>query len=198
MKPLYLSATPSLLTLNEVNWPETFPYRPDVSLTASHDGSELHLHFRVAEKAVRAVCAADREHAWEDSCVEFFFAPREDGMYYNLECTCTGKIYLCCGPDRHDRAFLPQEAYDAVRRSASLGEEPFGLLDKPAEWEVRLDIPASVFGLGSFNGLHARGNFYKCGDGLPERHFVSWAPIGTPKPDFHRPEFFGEIVFEEV
>ena len=25
-------------------------------------------------------------------------------------------------------------------------------------------------------------------------HYLSWSPIGTEKPDFHRPEFFGELV----
>ena len=26
-------------------------------------------------------------------------------------------------------------------------------------------------------------------------HYLSWMPIDTPKPDFHRPEFFGKINF---
>ncbi|MDE5921249.1 MAG: hypothetical protein K2G82_06535, partial [Paramuribaculum sp.] len=26
-----------------------------------------------------------------------------------------------------------------------------------------------------------------------EPHYLSWAPITTPQPDFHRPEFFGNI-----
>ena len=39
-----------------------------------------------------------------------------------------------------------------------------------------------------------RGNFYKCGDKTAHPHFVSWNPVGTPSPDFHRPEFFGELL----
>ncbi|WP_449033796.1 carbohydrate-binding family 9-like protein, partial [Prevotella sp.] len=26
-------------------------------------------------------------------------------------------------------------------------------------------------------------------------HFLSWNPIDLPAPDFHRPDFFGEIRF---
>ena len=40
------------------------------------------------------------------------------------------------------------------------------------------------------------GNFYKCADGTDSMHFVSWSPIPTAKPDFHRPEFFGILIFE--
>ncbi len=179
-----------------LNWPEAFPYRPEAEFDLCHDGGELHLRFRVKEDAVRAVCAADREHAWEDSCVEFFFDPHGDGTYYNLECTCIGKLYLCRGEGRHGREFLPEAAYAAIRRRCSLGTEPFGLREAPTAWEVELDVPASVFGLETFNGLHARGNFYKCGDRLPVPHYLTWAPITTPKPDFHRPEYFDTLIFE--
>lgn len=178
-----------------LNWPEAFPYRPEVSFDIFHTGDALHLTFRVQEQAVRAVCAADREHVWEDSCVEFFFVPREDGLYYNLECTCTGKLYLCRGEGRHGRETLPEWAYSGILRRPSLGTEPFGLLEEPTAWELALVIPASTFGLETFSGLHARGNFYKCGDRLPVPHYVSWAPIATPKPDFHRPEYFDELFF---
>ena len=178
-----------------LNWPEAFPYRPEVSFDIFHTGDALHLTFHVQEQAVRAVCAADREHAWEDSCVEFFFAPREDGLYYNLECTCTGKMYLCRGEGRHGREPLSEAAYAAVLRRPSLGTAPFGLREEPTAWELALDIPASTFGLESFTGLRARGNFYKCGDRLPVPHYLSWAPIATPKPDFHRPEYFEELIF---
>ena len=178
-----------------VNWPEVFPYRPEAGFRIWHSGDCLHLVFHVREDAVRAVCAADREHAWEDSCVEFFFAPRADGLYFNLECTCTGKLYLCVGSGRHGREFLPETAYSGISRRPSLGREPFGLRKEPTEWEVALDIPAATFGLAGFAGLHARGNFYKCGDLLPAPHYLSWAPVGTPKPDFHRPEYFDTITF---
>ena len=178
-----------------LNWPEAFPYCPEVSFDICHSGDALHLHFHVREQAVRAVCAADREHAWEDSCVEFFFAPREDGRYSNLECTCTGKLYLCRGAERHGREDLPEQAYAGIVRRPSLGTEPFGLREAPTAWDLALDIPASTFGLETFAGLQARGNFYKCGDRLPVPHYLSWAPIGTPKPDFHRPEYFDRLIF---
>ncbi len=178
-----------------LNWPEDFPYRPEVSFSLGHSGETLHLCFQVREQAVRAVCAADGDPVWQDSCVEFFFAPREDGIYYNLECSCTGRLLLCEGSGRQGRRSLPEQAYAGIRRRCSLGTEPFGLREEPTAWSVALDIPAATYGLADFGGLRARGNFYKCGDGLPVPHYLSWAPVRTPKPDFHRPEYFDSIVF---
>lgn len=184
--------------LDCVNWPEDFPYRPETLFDLSHSGDEMHLHFAVREDAVRAVLSSDRDHVCEDSCAEFFFAPFEDGLYYNIECSCIGTLSICCGRGRSDRQELPLRAYESVRRRSTLGSAPLGLIDHPLEWELWLDIPASVFtfhDIKSFSGLHSSGNFYKCGDKLPVPHYLTWAPVRTPKPDFHRPEFFDTINF---
>ena len=196
---MLVTQEPLIQTLGCVNWPDEFPDRPEVVFDMRCDGDEILLHFRVREDVTRAVCAADREPVWEDSCVEFFFAPAGDGLYYNFECSCTGKLWLCCGRGRENRIFLPDEAYSAVRRRSSLGSEPFGLREGGVSWELTLTIPAEALAfhrLHSFGGLHARGNFYKCGNMLPRRHYLSWAPVRTPSPDFHRPEFFAPIDFQ--
>ena len=195
---MLVTKEPLIRTLGCVNWPDEFPDRPEVVFDMRCDGDEILLHFRVREDVTRAVCAADREPVWEDSCVEFFFAPAGDGLYYNFECSCTGKLWLCCGRGRENRIFLPDEAYSAVRRRSSLGSRPFGLMET-GEWELELAIPARALAfhrLDSFRGLRAKGNFYKCGNKLPRRHYLSWAPVRTPAPDFHRPEFFDDIVFD--
>ena len=40
-----------------------------------------------------------------------------------------------------------------------------------------------------------RGNFYKCGDLTQREHYLSWNRVACAEPDFHRPEFFGELEF---
>jgi len=40
------------------------------------------------------------------------------------------------------------------------------------------------------------GNFYKCADETSTPHYVSWSEISTAAPDFHKPEFFGELNFQ--
>ncbi len=165
-----------------------------------HDSKTIHLVFHVDEPSVRGVCTADGQNVWEDSCVEFFFAPYDDGIYYNIECSCTGKLLMASGTGRNDRCALPPESYALVRRHASLGEEAFGLRLERTSWDLALDIPAAVFARHEVSGLElldkASGNLYCCGNKLPERHYLSYAPVHTNSPDFHRPEFFEKMIFE--
>jgi len=51
--------------------------------------------------------------------------------------------------------------------------------------------------IGSLGGKTVRANFYKCGDELQTPHFLSWNPVRTERPDFHRPDFFGVLEFEQ-
>lgn len=184
-------------SVENVNWPEEFPYRPDFKFAVAHDGKNIFIHYKVSEKTSRAVAQEDCGRVWEDSCVEFFFAPDADG-YYNFECTCIGKLLIAYGADRHERQQAPKEALESVHRWASIGD---GTFEEKAcgPWEVALVIPASALfkhNIVDFCSLKAKANFYKCGDLLSTPHFISWAPIQTKTPDFHRPEFFAEIEFD--
>ena len=186
-----------------VNWPDGFPYRPDVFFRTAHNGEELFLEFRVSEQSARAVTDTDQGPVWKDSCVEFFAAiPGGEGnpageAYYNFECNCIGRLLLHHGI-KGDRKPAPEETVRSVRRWSSLGDRPFAEKG-PLSWSLVEIIPAGAFfkdrpeGLG---GMRMRANFYKCGDDLAVPHFLSWAPVRTAKPDFHVPAFFGRLVFE--
>ncbi|MDE6703520.1 MAG: hypothetical protein K2K00_07575 [Muribaculaceae bacterium] len=182
--------------IENVNWTD-YPYCPEVRFRIAHTGDSLLLNYRVTEDAVRAAAQADNGPVWEDSCVEFFIT--FDGCrYQNVECNCVGTVLSAVGPDRGHREFLTQELLDGIKRHSSLNSVNLPSAG-PVSWEVSLIIPVATyraFGLKSFSGITARCNFYKCGDRLPTPHFLSWNPIGTPSPDFHCPEYFGEIRFE--
>ena len=45
-------------------------------------------------------------------------------------------------------------------------------------------------------GMGIKTNFYKCGEKTEYIHFALWNGPFTEKPDFHRPEFFKEIVLD--
>ena len=47
-----------------VNWPEAYPYKPEVEFAAVHTGDALLLHYRVEEQSVRAVARQDHENIW--------------------------------------------------------------------------------------------------------------------------------------
>lgn len=181
-----------------VNWAE-FPYQPEVKFRAAHTGDAILLHYQVTEASVRAVALADDGRVWEDACVEFFLSPEGNDFYYNFECNCATKLLLHGGPAGGERPTASEEVLKSVKRWSSLGTEPFEERVGECTWEVALVIPASAIfrhEIETFNGKTMRANFYKCGDKLQTPHFLSWAPIELPKPKFHCPEFFGELVFE--
>ena len=187
-------------TLDALNWPDSYPYKPDVRFAAAHTSDAVLLHFKVREQSVLAHCSSDRESVWQDSCVEFFLSPEPgDGLYYNFEFNCIGRMYACVGPDRNSRQFLPESAYAAIKRASSLGETAFEERLGECEWDLSAIVPVSCLvrhDIASLDGLQMSGNFYKCGDHLSVPHFVSYAPINVPKPDFHRPDCFCKLVFE--
>lgn len=194
-----LAAGITYTPVSNVNWPESYPYKPKVEFAAAHTGDALLLHYRVEEQSVRAVAQKDHEHIWEDACAEFFIMPAADGIYYNFECNCTGKLLVAAGKDRNERTPAPAEVMQSIDRWASLGTKPFDTREEPTKWELALRIPVTAFfqhDFSRFDGLKATGNAYKCGDNLPVPHFISWNPIKTKSPDFHRPDFFGQMIFE--
>jgi hypothetical protein len=63
-------------------------------------------------------------------------------------------------------------------------------------WSLSVEIPFGILGIDAAALPQAlEGNLYKCADATSKPHYVSWNPIETKSPDFHRPEFFGEMRF---
>jgi len=182
--------------IDTVNW-ETYPYCPKVAFRIAHNNEAILLNYQVNESDIKAICDQDNGRIWEDSCVEFFVSFGEH-LYYNIECNCIGKILIGESIDNgKDRMRLPENLLEKVDRWSSLGNSPVENLS--GDWEVSLVIPIEIFYphiTGTFGNVKAKGNFYKCGDLLQTPHFLSWNPIQNEKPNFHLPEFFGELLFE--
>ncbi len=182
------------------NWPAEFPYAPEVSFRMFHTGSMLMLRYEVAEKYTAARVTEDNGEVWTDSCAELFIAPDNTG-YYNIEATCIGKILISNRKSRTEGVVpATQEVMDKVVRTPSLGSEPFEERTGDNRWTLTLAIPPQALfrhEIKDWSGLKVRMNLYKCGDSLSEPHFLSWQPIATENPDFHRPEYFTEVEFEK-
>lgn len=182
------------------NWDGEYPYAPRAEFRIARHSSDILLDYRVGERHVRAMARHDGGRVWEDSCCEFFCSPTDGGPYYNIECNCAGVLLVGAGRGRHHREAAPAEVLGGISRWSSLGTEQFDTREAPALWRLSLVIPIGTFfrhNIGELSGRDFRANFYKCGDRLPEPHFVSWCPIDSPQPDFHRPEYFGTLHFAE-
>lgn len=156
-----------------------------------YNEEKLFVHLSAAERNIRAEYTKPLSPVHEDSCLEFFFKLNGTENYFNFEINPNGCPCIQFGPDRSLRLDLVKRNYDVyfdIRTNRTVDG-----------WEVFYQIPLSFFRL-FYPEYRLSGdlwvNLYKCGDRTPSPHFLSWAPIDLPKPDFHCPVFFQKIEFE--
>ena len=172
-------------------------YKPRVEARLGWSGKSLYVRFRVGEKRAPVRYTKFQDPVYKDSCVEFFvdMFPEKRLGYVNFEMNAAGVLLAAFGPDRDHRKPLWPE--DLAGMSVITGESLWPEVGD--SWHVEYSLPlglfAKLYGEGIRPGHRAAANFYKCGDETAMPHYGAWSPVGTPSPDFHRPEFFGELVF---
>ncbi len=176
-----------------INW-DSYPYKPIVAFDIARTDLNLYIRFFVKGNSLKALYAEDGSPVYTDSCVEFFMQKEGDSKYMNFEFNCIGTCDASLRVSRDEKESLSPEQYQSIRRLSSLDKTTFSEKKGIHSWELIVAIPFSVMGLDPKSlPEKIKGNFYKCADDTEFPHFVSWNPIGTENPDFHRPEFFGEI-----
>jgi hypothetical protein len=183
-------------SIDVLNWKETFPYRPVVVFDIARGAEELYIHYFVRGLSVRAVSDRDGAYVHPDSCVEFFMRRDGEMNYINFEFNCIGTCYSARHRTRTDSTPLAADEYHSIRRYTTLQREAFAEKKGIHAWDLTVAIPFRLMGLNP-SGLPEKifGNFYKCADHTENPHYVTWNPIDLPQPNYHCPEFFGEICF---
>jgi hypothetical protein len=179
-------------TIGFVPWAQ-FDDNPKVEFSIAHDGYAVLLKYNVEETETLARFTQPNQPVYRDSAVEFFIAFDQSG-YYNLEFNSLGTCLGGYGVDRDHRTGQPAALLKTIQ---ALPEKKSadGTLSK---WSLTLVIPVSVFRfdpITSLNGKKCRVNFYKCGDDLQKKQYLTWNNINWPTPNFHLPQFFGEAEF---
>lgn len=183
-------------SINSVNWSE-FPYCPEVSFAMGYNSNGFLLKYWVREDCFIAAKTDTNDNVYQDSCVEFFVAFDDKG-YYNLEWNGIGTTLMGYGKDRYDRVRLDSAVVNRIDCKSSLPHIAVSEEIGYTEWSLTLFLPLEVF-IYHIPALILResfkANFYKCGDSLSQRHYLSWSPIATHRPDFHQPSFFSKIEY---
>lgn len=168
---------------------------PDAAFSIAHHGDAIFLKYYITEQQIRATYYAFNDPVYEDSCVEFFISFNDEAGYYNLEFNCTGTARVEFGPSKTERTFISAKHLKAIRYMVNIKNEH----EAGVSWELTLMLPKDIFKFHPNLQLEqtpARVNFYKCGDALPEPHFLCWSNIIADKPNFHLPAFFKEAIFK--
>lgn len=131
---------------------------------------------------------------YEDCCLEFFFNPMEgDLRYFNFENNAIGCYYLGIGTGLHDATrLLPDSENDIFDRKVKCFE---------GGWEISYKFPYSFIrrffpDFKVYEGKRIRANCFKCADKTEPPHYLSWSPVTKENFTFHKPECFGEMIFE--
>ena len=185
------------LRIDTINW-EGYNYKPEAELSIAYNDHEIFLKYYIAENYFKAEKTETNQMVCEDSCIEFFVSPEDDGIYYNLEFNGIGTCLMGIGTSRENSIRANPEIISKIRRLSSVGRKPVREKKGVYEWSITIAIPLEVFfhhKVKKLKGKTFRANFYKCGDMLSVPHYVTWYPVGTEKPDFHQPEYFGLLKF---
>ncbi|OIP85128.1 MAG: hypothetical protein AUK44_00430 [Porphyromonadaceae bacterium CG2_30_38_12] len=183
--------------IEQVNWIQQYPYKPLTTFTLARSKTSLFIKFRVRGNLLKASYSTDQSPVHEDSCVEFFCQLPNKDYYFNFEFNCIG---TCSAKRRKSRTEAVEpfslEELKTIQRFPSIGRRAFNEMQGIFEWELTVEIPFQLIDIDAENiPEKIRANFHKCADDTDSPHFVSWMPIHSPQPDFHRPEFFGDIYF---
>ena len=188
-----ISGVPDWNTIPELSV-DNILWEPDCGVRAfgqlCYDDSNLYVHLRAVEKEIRAEYTAPLSPVYQDSCLEFFFMPEGGDRYFNFEINPNGCLYIELGHNRSDR-FIQYRDDISDRFGIKAAKTDDG-------WEVFYCIPLDFIRLfyPDFEFIGSlRANIYKCGDMTTAKHYLSWNPVTSQKPDFHRPQDFGAMTF---
>ena len=185
--------------MKEKHFTLTYPwdengYRPEVDYVLSADESGFCMHMTVYERDPRRTETEHQKDIYKDSCAEWFvnFAPEICDRYFNFEVNANGAMYAAFRKNRYEYAFLPAGDMEKLEIQAEIRDD---------RWEVRYRVPFSLIrkyipDYRFEEGMKIRTNFYKCGDETAYPHFGIWNESPLKKPDFHRPEYFAEVILD--
>ena len=160
----------------------------------AYDDEGILVRLWTEEYQHRAVETGALGAPYEDCCLEFFFSPMEgDPRYFNFENNSIGCCYLGIGSGLSDLVRLvPDTDKDIFGRKVTKFE---------GGWEITYKFPYEFIrrffpDFKVYSGKMIRANCFKCADLTEPPHYLSWSPVPTESFTFHRPDHFGEMIFE--
>jgi hypothetical protein len=194
--------------LNISNYlPQSSDHQPVTEVRVLHDQESVRVQFKVSDRFVRCTRTEYQSDVWNDSCVEWFVRPKPDKGYFNFEINCLGVLHLhyvedparIAGGKLKKSTPVPPENARLVQMHHSIVSVLDPEIAEPLEWAIEMKVPLTFFepfigNIGTLSGQKWRANFNKCADQSSHPTWATWNPVS--ELNFHRPQEFGEIVFE--
>lgn len=179
-------------------------FHPDTQAKICYTESDIFLIYRVKDKYVRCITNEINGPVWEDSAVEFFFAPDSEAplKYFNLEINCGGThLFFYNVVPRKDRVAISDEDQKKIEIAHSLPKLVDPEITEEITWTIECKIPLELLKKYSkittpSKDVKWKANFYKIAVITSNPHYITWSVVENEKPDFHLPEFFGDLIFK--
>jgi hypothetical protein len=179
-------------------------FQPKVQAKMIYDPENLFVIFNVKDQFVRCITGKINGPVWEDSCVEFFFAPdtNHPERYFNLEVNCGGTPLMHYNTlPGNQFAILDPDDIREIEIAYTLPQLIDPEIKDPVEWTVEYRIPLSMISkyspvTNTGPGVEWKANFYKIAENNSNPHYITWSEVINEVPDFHLPQFFGKLRFE--
>lgn len=198
MKYILKKIAESNITIDDALWNEVeeikidnFPWKEyvaDIKTVAKAVYSDfgITVRFETDEQPLRATVNENNGEVCTDSCVEFFLRRADSDNFINIEVNPFGAMFVGnCYPGQITELDFDRAMFNVVSRITA------------KTWALQLTVPFEFIEkeIGKLDKTFF-GNFYKCGDLTKTEHYACWSPIEHEKPNFHLPNFFGELVLE--
>jgi len=155
-------------------------------------GPDLCVRFDGRDDGIVATHTRRDAPLWEEDVFEVFLAPGDEPprLYYEFEVNPLGALFDARveSPDRCRATMRADPAWDCAGFSARVTRGP-------GRWSASLRIPLGEIAPEPLPRLW-RANFYRIDRGALDE-YSAWSPTFAEPPDFHVPERFGILRFEE-
>lgn len=131
---------------------------------------------------------------WERDVCEIFVAtdPREPARYFEYEVAPTGEwLDLALRVEAGAR----QTEWEFRSGMTAAARVEAGSVTLAMRIPFAAMLVAAPHARAPHAGTRWRANLYRCVGADPQRGYLAWRPTRTPRPGFHVPESFGELVF---
>ncbi|MBQ8813434.1 MAG: hypothetical protein IJZ85_02900 [Lachnospiraceae bacterium] len=182
--------------MNKQKFTLTYPwdengYKPYTEFELDVSETGFLMRVMVHEDNPRRVETEHQHYVHKDSCVEWFvnFAPMICDRYFNFEVNANGAMHVAFRKDRYEGVLLTEEEIRTLKITTKINDSNWAICFRVPFVLIKKYIPQYCYE----KGMKIRTNFYKCGDNTEFPHYGIWTKYPLEKPDFHRPEYFGEI-----
>jgi hypothetical protein len=177
-------------------------YSPKVNVRVFHTDRFIYLRYDVPEERIVIRHVSFGSEVYKDSCVEFFLNPfpETSDEYVNMEFNALGVMLIGVGKDGDDskRYYFKKKEAEGFETVSSVKHPVIGDHGSKS-WTLHVKIPKRFFENRygrEFTAKKTIANFNKCGDETEFEHYGSWNEVLSPTPNFHLPQYFGDLIFK--